>query len=159
MCSGPKPYSLASSSGAREECTPTATRTTPAGSCAPGVLSTPDKQNRCRGSLLRRDPCPRSQLATRSPRCFASSNFPARAHRVLSSPTQTTHPPALEGHDACVRGSHDPIDREGGLNSASLDAVRAEAHMPYEVTVQAARTPQGGDLTLEGEDAAIARVR
>ena len=103
-------------SGAREECTPTATRTTPAGSSAPGVLSTPDKQNRCRGSLLRRDPCPRSQLATRSPRCFASSNFPARAHRVLTSTTQTAHPPALEGKDACVRGSHDPIDREGGLN-------------------------------------------
>lgn len=31
--------------------------------------------------------------------------------------------------------------------------------MTYEVTVQAARTPQGWDLTLEGEDAPIARVR
>src|SRR5699024_12601641 len=31
--------------------------------------------------------------------------------------------------------------------------------MTYEVTVQAARTPQGWDLTLEGEDPPIARVR
>lgn len=86
-------------------------------------------------------------------------NSPGRTHRTLTVTTQETSPPILEGKDARVRGSTTPIDRKGGLNYASLDAVQGEAHMTYEVTVQATRTPQGWDLTPEGADGPVARVR